>query len=124
MVARLLEVTRIDQRFPVVDDPDELIGGGRRCGGLVAQAGEALGLGLALGFALGSALLVAGLLVLLVVLEADDADLAAQRAVAAERGELLAAGRPVVAGAAAPGGRARRGGLRRGAGRGPRAAAA
>ena len=27
MVARLLEVTRIDQRFPVVDDPDELIGG-------------------------------------------------------------------------------------------------
>jgi anti-sigma B factor antagonist len=25
MVARLLEVTRIDQRFPVVDDPDELI---------------------------------------------------------------------------------------------------
>jgi anti-anti-sigma factor len=26
MVARLLEVTRIDQRFPVVDDPDELIG--------------------------------------------------------------------------------------------------
>ncbi len=28
MVARLLEVTRIDQRFPVVDDPDELIGGG------------------------------------------------------------------------------------------------
>ena len=28
MVARLLEVTRIDQRFPVVDDPDELVGGG------------------------------------------------------------------------------------------------
>jgi anti-sigma B factor antagonist len=27
MIARLLEVTRIDQRFPVVDDPDELIGG-------------------------------------------------------------------------------------------------
>jgi anti-sigma B factor antagonist len=27
MVARLLEVTRIDQRFPVVDDPDELVGG-------------------------------------------------------------------------------------------------
>ena len=27
MVARLLEVTRIDQRFPVVDEPDELIGG-------------------------------------------------------------------------------------------------
>ncbi len=26
MIARLLEVTRIDQRFPVVDDPDELIG--------------------------------------------------------------------------------------------------
>ncbi len=26
MVARLLEVTRIEQRFPVVDDPDELIG--------------------------------------------------------------------------------------------------
>jgi anti-anti-sigma factor len=26
MVARLLEVTRIDQRFPVVDDPDELVG--------------------------------------------------------------------------------------------------
>jgi anti-anti-sigma factor len=25
MVARLLEVTRIGQRFPVVDDPDELI---------------------------------------------------------------------------------------------------
>ena len=25
MVARLLEVTRIDQRFPVVGDPDELI---------------------------------------------------------------------------------------------------
>lgn len=25
MVARLLAVTRIDQRFPVVDDPDELI---------------------------------------------------------------------------------------------------
>ena len=24
-VARLLEVTRIDQRFPVVDDPDELL---------------------------------------------------------------------------------------------------
>ena len=33
MVARLLEVTRIDQRFPVVDEPGELIGGsspGRR----------------------------------------------------------------------------------------------
>jgi anti-sigma B factor antagonist len=28
MVARLLEVTRIDQRFPVVDDPDEVIGAG------------------------------------------------------------------------------------------------
>jgi anti-sigma B factor antagonist len=27
MVARLLEMTRIDQRFPVVDDPGELIGG-------------------------------------------------------------------------------------------------
>ena len=27
MVARLLEVTRIDKRFPVVDDPDELING-------------------------------------------------------------------------------------------------
>lgn len=27
MIARLLEVTRIDQRFPVVDDPDELISG-------------------------------------------------------------------------------------------------
>ena len=27
MIARLLEVTRIDQRFPVVDDPDELLGG-------------------------------------------------------------------------------------------------
>ena len=27
MVARLLEVTRIEQRFPVVDDPGELIGG-------------------------------------------------------------------------------------------------
>ena len=27
MIARLLDVTRIDQRFPVVDDPDELIGG-------------------------------------------------------------------------------------------------
>ena len=27
MVARLLEVTRIDQRFPVVDDPDELLQG-------------------------------------------------------------------------------------------------
>ena len=26
MVARLLEVTRIDQRFPVVDEPDALIG--------------------------------------------------------------------------------------------------
>jgi anti-anti-sigma factor len=26
MVARLLEVTRIDQRFPVVDDPGELVG--------------------------------------------------------------------------------------------------
>jgi anti-anti-sigma factor len=25
MVARLLEVTRIDQRFPVVDEPEELI---------------------------------------------------------------------------------------------------
>jgi anti-sigma B factor antagonist len=25
MVARLLDVTRLDQRFPVVDDPDELI---------------------------------------------------------------------------------------------------
>ena len=25
MVARLLEVTRIEQRFPVVDDPDELL---------------------------------------------------------------------------------------------------
>jgi anti-sigma B factor antagonist len=28
MVSRLLDVTRIDQRFPVVDDPDELIGSG------------------------------------------------------------------------------------------------
>ena len=28
MVSRLLEVTRISQRFPVVDDPDELIRGG------------------------------------------------------------------------------------------------
>lgn len=28
MVARLLEMTRISQRFPVVDDPDELIDGG------------------------------------------------------------------------------------------------
>jgi anti-sigma B factor antagonist len=28
MVARLLEMTRISQRFPVVDDPDELINGG------------------------------------------------------------------------------------------------
>jgi anti-sigma B factor antagonist len=27
MVARLLEVTRIDQRFPVVDDPAELLAG-------------------------------------------------------------------------------------------------
>ena len=27
MVARLLEVTRIDRRFPEVDDPDEFIGG-------------------------------------------------------------------------------------------------
>jgi anti-anti-sigma factor len=27
MIARLLEVTRIDQRFPVVDDPDELLEG-------------------------------------------------------------------------------------------------
>lgn len=27
MVARLLEVTRIDQRFPVVDDPEELVEG-------------------------------------------------------------------------------------------------
>ena len=27
MVARLLEVTRIDQRFPVVDDPAELLTG-------------------------------------------------------------------------------------------------
>ena len=27
MVARLLEVTRIDQRFPVVDDPTELLDG-------------------------------------------------------------------------------------------------
>ena len=26
MVARLLDVTRIDKRFPVVDDPDELMG--------------------------------------------------------------------------------------------------
>ena len=26
MVARLLEVTRIGERFPVVDDPDELMG--------------------------------------------------------------------------------------------------
>ena len=25
MVARLLDVTRLDQRFPVVDDPDELL---------------------------------------------------------------------------------------------------
>jgi hypothetical protein len=25
MVARLLDVTRIDKRFPVVDDPDELL---------------------------------------------------------------------------------------------------
>src|SRR4051794_41193726 len=63
----------------------------------VAEAGEALGLGLALRLALGLALLVAGLLVLLVVLEADDPDLAAQRAVAPERGELLAPGRAVVA---------------------------
>src|SRR3954471_414036 len=66
----------------------------------VAEAGEPLGLGLALRLALGLALLVARLLVLLVVLEADDADLAAQCAVAPERGELLAAGRPVVARAA------------------------
>ena len=28
MVSRLLEVTRISQRFPVVDDPDELLSGG------------------------------------------------------------------------------------------------
>jgi anti-sigma B factor antagonist len=28
MVARLLEVTRINQRFPVVDDPGELVGEG------------------------------------------------------------------------------------------------
>src|SRR4051794_868427 len=63
----------------------------------VAEAGEALGLGLALRLALGLALLVAGLLVLLVVLEADDPDLPAQRAVAPERGELIAAGRAVVA---------------------------
>jgi anti-sigma B factor antagonist len=28
MVRRLLEVTRIDQRFPVVDDPAELMGSG------------------------------------------------------------------------------------------------
>jgi anti-sigma B factor antagonist len=28
MVARLLEVTRIDQRFPVVDDPEELLRAG------------------------------------------------------------------------------------------------
>jgi anti-sigma B factor antagonist len=28
MVARLLEVTRIHERFPVVDDPDELIDAG------------------------------------------------------------------------------------------------
>ena len=27
MVGRLLAVTRIEQRFPVADDPDELIGG-------------------------------------------------------------------------------------------------
>jgi hypothetical protein len=27
MVRRLFEVTRIDQRFPVVDDPAELTGG-------------------------------------------------------------------------------------------------
>jgi hypothetical protein len=26
MVRRLLDVTRIDQRFPVVDDPAELVG--------------------------------------------------------------------------------------------------
>jgi hypothetical protein len=26
MIARLLDVTRIDERFPVVDEPDELIG--------------------------------------------------------------------------------------------------
>jgi anti-sigma B factor antagonist len=26
MITRLLEVTRIDERFPVVDDPDELLG--------------------------------------------------------------------------------------------------
>jgi anti-anti-sigma factor len=26
MVARLLEVTRVDQRFPVVDDPEALLG--------------------------------------------------------------------------------------------------
>lgn len=25
MIARLLDVTRLDQRFPVVDDPDELL---------------------------------------------------------------------------------------------------
>ena len=73
MVRKLLEVTRVDQRFPVVEDPVELMGGG----GLVAEAGEALGLCLALGLALGAALLVARLLVLLLVLEADDADLAA-----------------------------------------------
>ena len=96
MVRRLLEVTRIEQRFPVVDDPAELTRESpAACS--VAEAGEALGLCLALGLALGAALLVAGLLVLLVVLEADDADLAAQRAVTAERGELLAAGRAIVA---------------------------
>src|SRR5215211_6400777 len=75
-------------------------GRSRRRGRLVAQPGEALGLGFALRLALGPPLLLAGLLVLLVVLEADDPDLAAERAVAAERGELLAAGGAVVAGAA------------------------
>src|SRR3954453_19156143 len=68
----------------------------------VAEAGEALGFGLALRLALGLALLVPGLLVLLVVLEADDPDLPAQRAVAAEGGELLAAGGTVVARPAVP----------------------
>lgn len=41
MIARLLEVTRIDRRFPVVDDPNELIGGEGADGNGVARGGSA-----------------------------------------------------------------------------------
>jgi anti-anti-sigma factor len=91
--------------------------------GLVAQAGEALGLGLALRVALGAALLLAVLLVLLVVLEADDPDL-----------RRSAPSRPSAASSSRPAGRSSRGPRswrrpprarrRRGAARGPRGAAA